>query len=1259
MQTVGVRRVLARRPARSERVESMATEGDTQGMPSTSDQQPGGGAIPSIDLRGRRLVRGRFEVRRPLGAGGMGSVYEAHDHERDLRVALKTLNRLSPAGVYRIKNEFRSLVDVRHPNLVPLLELFCDDDIWFFTMELVRGRNFTDHARLQLASEGHEPGPEAYNNVMACFAQLVRGVSAIHQAGKLHRDIKPSNVLVTQSERVVVLDFGLVSDVESGGVGQTVGTSIVGTPQYIAPEQLLGGVASAASDMYALGVVLYEALTGTLPRYSEAERSRWPGAARPLPPAAIVPSVPDPCSAMCLRLLASDPEERMTLPELLQAVEPYSSDAHKPPRGSLGPVAEHFLGREAELGRLTRALDDAERGQGVVVMVRGPSGIGKSRLLDEFARRAQQSHGSVVLRGRCYERESVPFKTLDSAVDSLSRHWRGMSTSQGAALLPRNSQALIRLFPVLERVDVLRNAPGLSRVAEDPREQRVRGFRALKEVLARMGDRCSLVLMIDDLQWADTEGLRELSALVTGADAPTLLLVGSHRTLPTGEGVALEQFADQVRQAGVPLHELPVGPLDGEAAQQLAVECLGQQPESSRVDKIVRDAEGHPFFIAELAQAQARTESGELTLDQLLLERIRRLPGAARRVLSLLAVGSRPQPRSVVASAMGEGVSLAELLDGLVGGKLVRRDGSAQTGRLAIYHDRVRETLMGSLDEDARRGLHGTLAQALSQQQDPEPEPLANHLLLAGESERAATWFEHAAVRSVETFAFDHAALLYGRALELGAHDDRTRSFIGARHAETLALAGHPVASADAYEEAARGAAGTRRDELLLAAAEQLLFAGHNERALQLLRDTLPAYGLEVPATQGALVRSLIWGGLRLKWKKPRPDQFDVPSDVEHDLQGRRADLCGIFGDATLYMDFGLYAYFQTQHVLLGLASRDRGRVAKALTTRCMLEVSPNPRRYEAAQSDLAAAQGLAEATGDPNVIARVTLNRAVVCSAAARYRETLELSREAETIFRERCRGQTWGLRLSILWQSVSLFYLGDFAALRALCDAHLRDAEYRNDRNLSTLLRIWLAWCYLADDDRELALQVAPPCADPDATFTILDAGIMTMRAPMDLYGGEVDAPHAMFARNEAAAKRSGVLRARTRGYEVHWTRGLTAVHREGRGLGGKRQAASDARALRRAGTDDALAMAASLDAGLCLVRGDTATAADKLEEAACHFDAREMALWALTARLRRAQLAQTPEEAQALRTKLGERGVRATERWLQLWHPVPEAR
>ncbi|MGZ3407384.1 MAG: serine/threonine-protein kinase, partial [Polyangia bacterium] len=231
----------------------------------------------------------RFEVLRCLGAGGMGVVYEAYDRERQARVALKTLRSLSADGLLRFKREFRDFLDLSHRNLISLGELFSEGRDWFFTMELVEGSSFLDWVRppksgakaptfanSSLVSPSAKTvaeftprlrdvslPPLDLERLRGALAQLVEGVMALHAAEKVHRDIKPSNVLVTPDGRVVLLDYGLAT--EAGREEQLSSADVVGTVEYMAPEQAAARPIGPPADWYAVGVMLYEALTGEVP----------------------------------------------------------------------------------------------------------------------------------------------------------------------------------------------------------------------------------------------------------------------------------------------------------------------------------------------------------------------------------------------------------------------------------------------------------------------------------------------------------------------------------------------------------------------------------------------------------------------------------------------------------------------------------------------------------------------------------------------------------------------------------------------------------------------------------------------------------------------------------------------------------------------------------------------------------------------------------------------------------------------------------
>lgn len=288
----------------------------------------------------------RYRVVRQLGEGAMGVVFEAEDREGGQRVAIKVIRGAHVDEIYRLKREFRALADLSHPNLVDLYELVADGPRPFVTMELVTGVTFVDYCR-----KGVPAGARCdERRLRAMLVQLVGALGAVHAAGMIHRDIKPSNVLVDANGRVVVLDFGLVTDWRHRDRPET---NLVGTPAYMAPEQAADEPLSPAADWYAVGVLLYEALTGHAPFGGSVMEVLMAKTSHPAPPPrARVPDVPEDLDQLCVALMARSPERRPAIGEILRRLgvgTDTSIDALTSMPSSMG--ATPFCGREAELDR--------------------------------------------------------------------------------------------------------------------------------------------------------------------------------------------------------------------------------------------------------------------------------------------------------------------------------------------------------------------------------------------------------------------------------------------------------------------------------------------------------------------------------------------------------------------------------------------------------------------------------------------------------------------------------------------------------------------------------------------------------------------------------------------------------------------------------------------------------------------------------------------------------------------------------------------
>ncbi len=608
-----------------------------------------------------------------LGAGGMGVVYEALDRERNALVALKTLRRVNAAAIARFKREFRGLAGVIHPNLVALYELVADGEDVFFTMELVQGIHLhrwvrrlgpaeptpdgldspslleeteaTQDTRVATTTGSRAPtGSEAelgeldLRRLRVALRQLAEGVAAIHDAGMLHRDLKPSNVLVTEDERVVILDFGLVTSLADESTKNTEDRPLEGTVAFMAPEQGARMALTPASDWYAVGVMLHMALTGRPPFRGGRDdvlmdKQRF----EPPAPSQLMANVPPDLDALCVDLMRRDPGGRPSTQEILRRVG--SDVVPTRTRTSLGSSQAAYnviVGRDRHLARLDAALATTKQRRPSLAFVRGPSGMGKSRLVHAFVDGVQHQDDAVVLRGRCYEQESVPYKAVDSLIDALSQYLAQLPQLDVEGLMPRDAHALSRVFPVLRQVEAITAGRRRDLDSPDPQELRRRAFAALRELLARLADRVSLLLVVDDLQWGDIDSAHLLSALLRPPDPPPLMLLASYRSEDREGSEFLRELEEQLSAGVQDVHDIEVGPLSPDEARELALIHLEDDPNrTEHANRIAEESNGSPLFVEELARhvRNAPATDGTVSLAEVMTARLLRLPGPAARLL--------------------------------------------------------------------------------------------------------------------------------------------------------------------------------------------------------------------------------------------------------------------------------------------------------------------------------------------------------------------------------------------------------------------------------------------------------------------------------------------------------------------------------------------------------------------------------------------------------------------------------------------------
>src|SRR5581483_11222150 len=799
----------------------------------------------------------RYQIVRRLGGGGMGVVYEALDRERGARVALKTMRLSGPKVLLRFKNEFRALAELDHPNVAQLGELHEDAGRWFFTMELIEGADFLSWVRPRapvttpdsVATTQHvapresphtadlrapapprrapsapptiDPTPR-YDEarLRSAFSQLAEGLAALHRAGQVHRDIKPHNVIVTPAGRVVIVDFGLVKGID----GQRTASSVAGTISYMAPEQAAALPVGPPADWWSAGVVLYQALTGRLPYLDPAMELFAAAAPRPPePPRALVPRVPPDLDELAMELLSHSPELRPGAREILRrlrvdALEPRGLELARPP----------FVGREAELDALEKLYQRVTARAPGVVIVEGEAGVGKSALAQKFADVLEaREDAPVVLAGRCHERESVPFKAVDGVVDALSRELARLPVAEAWALLPRHASLLAQVFPVLYRVEAVAQAPAARPAVPDPHERRLRAFAALKDLLARLADRRPLVVIVDDLHWADADSLALVAELLRAPDAPALLVVA---TLRSGEG--LPPARELAARLPCAVEQLHLDSLPREATLKLidAVAALDARKLAPAERAAIADeSRGHPLFVGELLR---RAGAGPQRLEDALWTQIARLDEAPRRLLEIVAVAGAPLPAHVIARAADCPLAeLQPLTNSLRAAHFISTGGARASDAVEAFHDRVGAAVLAHLDGEALRDRHERLARALEDSGRADPETLGHHWLGAGQRAKAAALYLQAAHEAAEALAFERAVRLYRRSFELQPPPAADWTRLG----EALHNIGRGVEAAHAFLAAAKLASGLDAVELKRRAAEHLLRGGHIDEGLALL----------------------------------------------------------------------------------------------------------------------------------------------------------------------------------------------------------------------------------------------------------------------------------------------------------------------------------------------------------------------------------------------------------------------------------------
>ena len=750
---------------------------------------------------------GRYRIRGFLGEGGRKRVYLADDASTDRQVALalfdtEDVDAAVGARARREAQAMRKLGD--HPHVVSVLDTGEEAGNPFIVSEYMPGGD----VQSLLASEG---GRLEVERAVEVATDVTRALEHAHARGIVHRDLKPANVWLDDAGAARLGDFGLAT---TEGRARVSRGSIVGTVAYLPPEQALGEAAGPQADIYSLGALLYEMLSGQPPFPGDdavAIISRHIHS-DPVPPSSLNPDVPEALDRAVLQLLAKRGEDRPdgagAARELLRSalVEPEAS-AEAPARteNPLDRLAGGaFVGRDREIEQLRGSVDAALGGAGRVALLVGEPGIGKTRAAEELATYARV-RGMPVHWGRCREDDGAPaywpwvqaIRALVRESDPVAMAWQmGAGAAAIASLVPE----------VAERLDI--EPADLT----DSEEARFRLFDSVTSYLVAVAHDRPTMIVLDDLHWADEPSLLLLKYAAAETGDSGLLICGTYRDVELGRHHPLARVLGELGGDRIALRGL-----DAAGIFRYIESAAGAPPAPGLAEAVEAQTDGNPFFVGEVVRLLASEGrlsgspgSWEAAIPQGVREvvgrRLDRLSKEANDALKVAAVVGREFDEEVVVEVaempMGR---LASAAQEAIAERLVTDLGG---GRLSFSHALVRDTLYDELSEAQRARLHERVAVALERAcgdgVDERLGELAHHFLAAaprGDLAKAVDYAERAGAQDMEQLAYEDAAGLYERALDvLTLMDERDES----RRLSLLLALGGAEASAGRLADARR-----------------------------------------------------------------------------------------------------------------------------------------------------------------------------------------------------------------------------------------------------------------------------------------------------------------------------------------------------------------------------------------------------------------------------------------------------------------------
>jgi tetratricopeptide (TPR) repeat protein len=772
------------------------------------------------------FAEGRYQVKRFLGEGGRKKVYLAHDAllDRDVAFALLKTETLDDVDRSRITREAQAMGRLgSHPHIVTVFDLGEHEGQPYIVAELMAGGDV--EGLMEKAPQHRLPLEQALDIAKS----VCLGLEFAHAKGIVHRDLKPGNVWLTADGTAKIGDFGLALAVDLSRLTQS--GMMVGTVSYMPPEQAMGGQVTPQADLYSLGAMLYEMVTGRPPFLGDdpvaiiGQHINTP----PVSPTWHRPDLPPALEALILQLLEKDPQRRpASAADVRQALE--SIEARKvaeAPPAEAPTLAESplyrrvFVGREAELKRLQSAFNGAVSGNGSLVMVVGEPGIGKTALCEQLATYVALRGGRTLV-GHCYEEGSLSLPYL-AFVEALRSYVLAREVDDLREELDTGAADVARIVSeVRERLRVEVRPPG------DPEEERYRLLQAVSGFLSNAATVQPLLVVLEDLHDADQGTLEMLTHVARSLAGMRVLLVGTYRDVEVDRAHPLSAALAELRRAATYGRVLLRG-LNADEVRRMLEGITGQEIPWGLAEAVHRQTEGNPLFVQEVVRYMAeegliaREEgrwrpTGPTPLEMSIPEGLRHVIGKrlsllsaeCNRLLSIAAVIGREFRLQVLQRVAGtsEGALFAALEEAKGAAVVEERAlvGAAVSYRFA--HAFFRQALYEEMIAPRRIRLHQQVARALEEvyaaRLEEHAAELAEHFSYSSDPAdlaKAVAYGELAAGRATSVYAYGEAVRLLEQALQvqevLDPEDMAKRCDLLLALAAALARGGYPRRALD------------------------------------------------------------------------------------------------------------------------------------------------------------------------------------------------------------------------------------------------------------------------------------------------------------------------------------------------------------------------------------------------------------------------------------------------------------------------------